>query len=93
MDLGAVAPYLVGPGAGLVICVLVGFAAYQVILKVFVPMLEGWISRHLKQIDDMSARWDAADLRRSEEHQRIIYICERIHDRLDREVTNPGVGV
>jgi hypothetical protein len=58
-------PYIAGPGGAIVVCVLVGWAIYRLMVHFFVPMLQGSIDRHLAQVDDMNTR-------HTEEHQRII---------------------
>jgi hypothetical protein len=35
MNVEALAPYLAGPGAAVIICVLVGYVAYHILMKVF----------------------------------------------------------
>jgi hypothetical protein len=99
MDVQALAPYLAGPGAGLLICVLVGYGAYRIISSKIMPLVENFVNRHLAQIDAMQAKWDAADERRSQEHRDILDTCRSICDRLDREairdreITNPGIRI
>jgi hypothetical protein len=56
MSIEALAPYLAGPGAGLLVCLLVGAGLYKLVVSKVLPLIEGAVSRHLKQIDDMSER-------------------------------------
>jgi hypothetical protein len=54
------APYLAGPGAAVIICVLVGYVAYHILMKVFLPLFKASIERHFAQIDAMMSRHDEA---------------------------------
>ncbi len=65
MTLDQVIPYIAGPGGAIVICVLVGWAVYRLMVYFFVPMLQGSIDRHLAQVDEMNQR-------HSDEHRQII---------------------
>jgi hypothetical protein len=56
MSIESVAPYLAGPGAGLLVCLLVGAGIYKLVATKIVPLIEGAVNRHLKQIDDMAER-------------------------------------
>lgn len=69
MSFEALIPYLAGPGGAIVICCLVGWGVYRLMVFYFVPLLQAAIDRHLAQVDAM-------DERHSKEHQKIM-------DRLD----------
>ena len=56
MSVETLAPYLAGPGAAVIICVLVGYVAYHILMKVFKASIE----RHFAQIDAMMSRHDEA---------------------------------
>ena len=88
MNLETLAPYLAGPGAGLLICVLVGFGTYKFMASNVMPLVQNFVDRHLQQIDDMQARWDASDAKRESQHERIITLCTEIKT----EVTSPGIA-
>ena len=60
MTVEALAPYLAGPGAAVIICVLVGYVAYHILMKVFLPLFKASIERHFAQIDAMMSRHDEA---------------------------------
>lgn len=65
MTLEQLIPLIAGPGGALVVCVLVGWGVYRMLVHYFVPMLQGSIDRHLAQVDEMNAR-------HTTEHERII---------------------
>ena len=88
MNLETLAPYLAGPGAGLLICVLVGVGTYKFMASNVMPLVQNFVDRHLQQIDDMQARWDASDAKRESQHERIITLCTEIKT----EVTSPGIA-
>ena len=56
MDITALMPYLVGPGAGLLVCLLVGAGLYKLVSTKLLPLVESTVARHLQQIDDMAER-------------------------------------
>ena len=60
MNVETLAPYLAGPGAAVIICVLVGYVAYHILMKVFLPLFKASIERHFAQIDAMMSRHDEA---------------------------------
>jgi hypothetical protein len=60
MSVETLAPYLAGPGAAVIICVLVGYVAYHILMKVFLPLFKASIERHFNQIDAMMSRHDEA---------------------------------
>ena len=60
MEVETLAPYLAGPGAAVIICVLVGYVAYHILMKVFLPLFKASIERHFAQIDAMMSRHDEA---------------------------------
>jgi hypothetical protein len=91
MTIEGLAPYLAGPGAGLLICVMVGAGVYKLLRDAVVPMIERSIERHLAQVDEMSRN-------HSTEHMRILDACDKIDrkvggvlGRMDRTVTDHGV--
>ena len=65
MDITALAPYLAGPGAGLLVCLLVGAGLYKFATTKIMPLVEGTVNRHLQQIDEMNER-------HSTEHKAIL---------------------
>lgn len=87
MNIETLAPYLAGPGAGLLVCLLIGAGWYRFMVTFIMPVVEAAVNRHLQQIDDMTARWDAADVKREAQHDKIITLCTEIKT----EVTSPGV--
>jgi len=60
MSVEPLAPYLAGPRAAVVVCVLVGYTAYHILMKVFLPLFKASIERHFNQIDSMMSRHDEA---------------------------------
>lgn len=75
MSIEALAPYLAGPGAGLLVCILVGAGIWKLLRDAVMPLISTTVDRHLQQIDTMSKQHQA-------EHMRILETCERI----DRKV-------
>jgi hypothetical protein len=65
MTVEAIAPYLAGPGAGLIICILVGLGVYKLLRDLIVPMVQKAIDRHLEQVDSMMEQ-------HSREHAKIM---------------------
>lgn len=65
MTIEGLAPYLAGPGAGLIICLLVGLGVYKLLRDLVVPMVQRGIDRHLDQVDAMMKQHSA-------EHSKII---------------------
>ena len=65
MTLEGIAPYLAGPGAGLLVCILVGMGVYKLLVSKVLPLIEGAVNRHLSQVDRMIER-------HSEEHSAIV---------------------
>jgi len=58
-------PYIAGPGGAIVVCVLVGWAVYRLLVHFAVPLMRGAVDRHLAQVDEMNQR-------HSDEHRQII---------------------
>ena len=92
MTIEGLATYLAGPGAGLLICVLVGGGVYKLLRDAVVPMVQGAIDRHLQQVDEMAKA-------HTTEHMRILEACEKIDrkvggvlGRMDRPVTDHGIN-
>ena len=52
-EVTALAPYLAGPGAAVIVLLLVGAAAYRLIDGAVLPMLGKAIDRHMGQIDEL----------------------------------------
>jgi hypothetical protein len=75
MTLEAIAPYLAGPGAGLIICLLVGLGVYKLLRDMIVPMVQQAINRHLDQVDAMMQQ-------HSTEHTKIIEGLDRLNNRI-----------
>jgi hypothetical protein len=65
MSFDQLVPYIAGPGGAIVVCVLVGWAVYRLLVHVGAPLLKSAVDRHLAQVDEMNQR-------HSEEHRRII---------------------
>jgi hypothetical protein len=65
MTIEAVAPYLAGPGAGLIVCILVGLGVFKLLRDLIVPMVQKAIDRHLEQVDNMMEQ-------HSREHAKIM---------------------
>jgi len=76
MTLETVAPYLAGPGAGLIICVLVGLGVYKLLRDLIVPMMQNAVNRHLDQVDDMMKKHSA-------EHERIMAGLDAVVARME----------
>jgi hypothetical protein len=53
IDPTAIAPYLAGPGAAVLVLLLVGAACYRLVVEHLVPMARTMAARHLDQIDQM----------------------------------------
>jgi hypothetical protein len=53
IDPTAIAPYLAGPGAAVLVLLLVGAACYRLVVEHLVPMARTIAGRHLEQIDQM----------------------------------------
>jgi hypothetical protein len=70
MSIETAMPYLVGPGSGIVVCVLVLGAIWRLATQMVVPLIQGAVDRHLQQIDAMVEK-------HSQEHQAIISALER----------------
>lgn len=51
MDVEGVMPYLAGPGAAVLVLLLVLGCLYQVVVKHLIPLLSRAVDRHLAQID------------------------------------------
>ena len=51
VDPASLAPYLAGPGAAVVVLVLVLYGLYLVVVKHLIPLASRAIDRHLSQID------------------------------------------
>jgi hypothetical protein len=75
MTLEALAPYLAGPGAGLIICLLVGLGVYKLLRDMIVPMVQQAINRHLDQVDSMMQQHSA-------EHERIIQGLDALNNKI-----------
>lgn len=75
MTLEALAPYLAGPGAGLIICLLVGLGVYKLLRDMIVPMVQQAINRHLDQVDSMMQQ-------HSTEHTKIIEGLDALNNKI-----------
>ena len=53
LDPASMAPYLAGPGAAVVVLLLVGGAAYRLAVQLLLPMMAKAIDRHMNQIDEL----------------------------------------
>ena len=51
LDPSSLAPYLAGPGAAVVVLVLVLWGLYVIVVKHLIPLASRAIDRHLSQID------------------------------------------
>ncbi len=80
MNLESILPYLAGPGAGLLICVLIFLGSYKLLVTKVLPLFEGFINRHLQQVDDMNKR-------HSKEHEAILKRCEQGFERVNTDIT------
>ena len=65
MTLETLLPYIAGPGGAIVICVLVGWAVYRILVHFAVPLMQGAVDRHLAQVDQMNSRHE-------DQHRQII---------------------
>jgi len=59
MNIESLAPYLAGPGAAVVVLVLVLWALYSLVVKHAVPLAAALGKRHLDQIDSLIANQKA----------------------------------
>ena len=105
MDITALAPYLAGPGAGLLVCVLVGFGLYKFASTKIMPLATEAAQRHFAYMDATKAHMERFDERLlaneqalvqmrheiTQEHRAIVREIQTLVDTIDREVTNPGV--
>jgi hypothetical protein len=99
MEVETLAPYLAGPGAAVIICVLVGYVAYHILMKVFLPLFKASIERHFAQIDAMMSRHDEAHAKIMEglttlQEKIVASQCRYVNGAADFDqdpVTNPGV--
>ena len=80
MSLETLAPYLAGPGAGLLICILVGLGLYKFAVGKIFPLIEGAINRHLSQVDEMNKRHE-------DQHNKIIARCEQGFEKVNTDLT------
>ena len=53
LDPSTLAPYLAGPGAAVLVLLLVGGAAYRLAVQILLPMVGKAIDRHMNQIDEL----------------------------------------
>ena len=53
LDPSTLAPYLAGPGAAVLVLLLVGGAAYRLAVQLLLPMVGKAIDRHMNQIDEL----------------------------------------
>ncbi len=54
-DLTSIAPYLAGPGAAVIVLMLVLFGLYKLVVGHGMPLVQALGKRHLDQIDSMIA--------------------------------------
>jgi hypothetical protein len=89
MDLSALAPYLAGPGAAVLVLLFVISMAYRLLIHYGLPLVKVFAERHLAQIDRM------IDQQR-EETQVMVLSLNNIDQRLNKiemyvlEVNKPG---
>ena len=79
-------PYLAGPGGAIIVCVLVGWGSYQLLVSKVLPIVEAAVARHLAQIDEMNSRWIEADRRNAEEHAKIMEMLVKLDTKVDKSV-------
>jgi hypothetical protein len=60
MNLEVVVPYLAGPGAAVIVLLLVGAGVYRLIVNYGMPLLEGVIDRHMTELERASQRHEEA---------------------------------
>ena len=75
MTVEALAPYLAGPGAGLIVCFVVGLGVYKLLRDLIVPMVQQAINRHLEQVDKMMEQ-------HSKEHEKIMEGLESLNSKM-----------
>jgi hypothetical protein len=75
MTIEGLAPYLAGPGAGLIICLLVGLGVYKLLRDLVVPMVQRGIDRHLDQVDAMMKQHSA-------EHTKILEGLDALNSKI-----------
>jgi hypothetical protein len=46
-------PNVTGPASALIVCLLIGLAAYKLAKELIIPMMQRGIDRHLDQVDGM----------------------------------------
>jgi len=85
-DMEALAPYLAGPGAAVIVLLLVLGGLYGVIVKHGIPLVRSLGERHLNQIDALIQT-------QRDEGKAITQTLASIDKRLQviEQVTNPGV--
>jgi len=52
-DPASLAPYLASPGAAVLVLLLVGGAAYRLLVQILIPMMGKAVDRHMNQIDEL----------------------------------------
>jgi len=101
MDLQALAPYLAGPGAAVIVLLVVLGALYRLIVKYGMPFVKGVADRHLNQIDRMLEQHKDDSERRAEALRALHEDVTDIHRRIinienkgrspDDPPTSPGL--
>lgn len=73
-------PYLAGPGAGLLVCLLVGAGVYRLVVLKLLPLVESTVARHLQQIDAMATRHNEWSARCALEHAAILEAVRELRE-------------
>ena len=60
MTIEGLAPYLAGPGAAVLVLLLVGAGVYRLAVQYLVPLLQGAVDRHLGELERANARHERA---------------------------------
>ena len=74
LDPSSLAPYLAGPGAAVVVLVLVLWGLYVIVVKHLIPLASRAIDRHLSQIDRLvEGQRDESKVRAVQFHPNLSY--------------------
>lgn len=60
MNFENLAPYLAGPGAAVLVLLLVGAGVYRLAVQYLIPVLQGAVNRHLEELERSNQRGEDA---------------------------------
>ena len=84
MNVEALAPFLAGPGAAVIVLLCVFAALYRLAVAYLIPLASAGLDRHLQQFDDLNVRMEDQQTKRAEEHGRILSISDAILSEVQR---------